>query len=225
MGYPEMGRRFFIAAWLPLAGSACRVFQRRRIEFRIGWIVHHAELQGKLCLFGDRNRSQRRRLRGRRQLRCRRARVTSPAGQPDYNLGSGIDADVPLTGTYVQSGTALTVKLTDGGTVDDSFTTTLATSGSSPIANFDSSGSGNLYPQTTSGFTPVGAYAYTVQGEQQGTLTGSGQLVVAAGDFVQRRHLFGNRRLSDDAVRQRRWIPLPARSRWGAGRPQSKATT
>jgi hypothetical protein len=104
------------------------------------------------------------------------------SGVADYNLGSGIDANVPLTGSYIQSGSSLTIKLTDGMMVDDSFTTTLASSGTSPIENFDSSGSGTLYPQSASGFTPIGAYSYTVEGEEQGTLTGSGQLVVGPGD-------------------------------------------
>ena len=102
----------------------------------------------------------------------------------DYNLGSGIDANVPLTGTYTVSGGVATVNLTDGGAVQDSFTTSLVVSGSSQISSFDGTGSGTLYPQTATGFNPVGAYALTVKGEQQGTVTGSGQVVVGPGDTV-----------------------------------------
>jgi len=100
----------------------------------------------------------------------------------DYNLGSGIDAKVPLTGTYTVSGEVATVKLTDGGSTQDTFVAPLITSGSAAIQSFDGDGSGTLYAQVTSGFTPIGAYAYTVKGEGQGTVTGSGQLVVGPGN-------------------------------------------
>jgi hypothetical protein len=99
----------------------------------------------------------------------------------DYNLGSGIDANVPLTGTYTVSGEVATIKLTDGGETQDSFVTSLVTSGTAAIQSFDGDGSGVLYAQTTSGFSPMGNFAYTVKGEGQGTVTGSGQLVVGAG--------------------------------------------
>jgi len=99
----------------------------------------------------------------------------------DYNLGSGIDYNVPLTGTYTVSGGTTTVNLTDGGSVKDSFTTSLAATGTSaPAQNFDGSGSGTVYKQTTSGFTLPGTYSFSVTGEGQGTITGSGQFVAAA---------------------------------------------
>ena len=99
----------------------------------------------------------------------------------DYNLGSGIDPNVTLTGTYtVTSGTA-TINLTDGGSVKDSFSANLAVSGTTPIQNFDGSGSGMLYKQTTSGFVTPGTYSFSVTGEGQGTITGSGQFVAGTG--------------------------------------------
>jgi hypothetical protein len=98
----------------------------------------------------------------------------------DYNLGSGIDDNVPLTGTYtVSSGTA-TINLTDGGSVQDSFTAAIVSTGSTSLQNFDGSGSGTLYKQTTSGFTTPGTYSFSVTGEGQGTITGSGQFVAAS---------------------------------------------
>jgi hypothetical protein len=109
-------------------------------------------------------------------------KITS--GVADYNLGSGIDPTVPLTGTYTVAAGVATINLTDGGAVKDTFTSMLATSGTSPIAAFDGNGSGTLYPQVTSGFTPVGAYAFTVKGEGQGTVTGSGNFVVAPGNTI-----------------------------------------
>jgi hypothetical protein len=170
-GTQSGSKRFCSGVVCPI-GDACRVWWRR---FRVGNIVGWSKPEGKLRLLRGGKRSERRRLRGRRQLRGGWKRTY-------YNLGSGIDANVPLTGSDIQSGSSLTIKLTDGMMVDDSFTTTLASSGTSPIENFDSSGSGTLYPQSASGFTPIGAYSYTVEGEEQGTLTGSGQLVVGPGD-------------------------------------------
>ena len=103
----------------------------------------------------------------------------------DYNLGSGVDPNVSLTGTYtVTSGTA-TINLTDGGSVKDSFTATIVSTGSTSLANFDGSGSGTLYKQTTSGFTTPGNYSFSITGEGQGTITGSGQFVAgSSGTFT-----------------------------------------
>ena len=104
------------------------------------------------------------------------------SGVADYNLGSGIDAHVPLTGTYTISGAIATILLTDGGSVHDTIYAPLNPSGSSTITSFDGTGSGTLYPQTVTTLNPVGTYSYTVKGEGQGTVTGSGTLTVGAGD-------------------------------------------
>lgn len=102
------------------------------------------------------------------------------SGVADYNLGSGVDDNVSLTGTYtVSSGTA-TITLMDSGVVKDTFTAVLVKSGSTPVANFDGSGSGTMYPQVTSGFTPAGTYSFSLKGEGDGTISGSGQVVAAA---------------------------------------------
>jgi hypothetical protein len=102
------------------------------------------------------------------------------AAVADYNLGSGVDPDVPLAGTYTVSGGTATINLTDGGSVKDSFTASLVTSGSTPLQNFDGSGSGTMYKQTPSGFTTPGTYSFSVTGEGQGTITGSGSFVAGA---------------------------------------------
>jgi hypothetical protein len=102
------------------------------------------------------------------------------SGVADYNLGSGVDDNVPLTGSYtVTTGTA-TVTLMDGGSVKDTFTTTLVNSGTGTVQNFDGSGSGTLYPQVTSGFSPAGTYSFSLSGEGDGTISGSGQFVASA---------------------------------------------
>lgn len=103
----------------------------------------------------------------------------------DYNLGSGVDPEVPLTGTYTVSGSTATINLTDGGAVRDSFTTTVGAATMTAVQNFDGSGSGTLYKQSASGFTLPGTYSFSVSGEGQGTITGSGQFVAGAtGSFT-----------------------------------------
>jgi len=99
----------------------------------------------------------------------------------DYNLGSGVDDNVPLTGTYTISAGSISVTLTDGGSVKDTFTTApVNASGSAGVSNFDGTGSGQLYTQTASGFSPAGTYSFSLSGEGDGTISGSGQFVAAA---------------------------------------------
>ena len=102
------------------------------------------------------------------------------SGIADYNLGSGVDDNVALTGAYTASGGTATITLMDSGVVKDTFTAVLVTSGSTPVASFDGSGSGTLYPQVASGFAPAGTYSFSVKGEGDGVISGSGQIVAAA---------------------------------------------
>lgn len=108
------------------------------------------------------------------------------SGVADYNLGSGVDDNVPLTGTYTISAGSIQVSLTDGGSVKDTFTTApVSATGTAGVSNFDGTGTGKLYPQVTSGFTTAGTYAFSLAGEGDGTISGSGQVVVAAsGSFT-----------------------------------------
>jgi hypothetical protein len=99
----------------------------------------------------------------------------------DYNLGSGTDTGVALTGTYTLVGNVATVTLTNSTkTFTDTFNTNLG-NGVSNVSNFDGTGSGTLYPQVTAGFTPAGTYAFTAKGEGDGAITGSGTFVANAG--------------------------------------------
>lgn len=98
----------------------------------------------------------------------------------DYNLGSGVDDNVPLTGTYTVSGGTIAVTLMDGGSVKDTFNTAPINSGSAGVSSFDGTGTGKLYAQTTSGFSPAGTYSFSLAGEGDGTISGSGQFVAAA---------------------------------------------
>ncbi len=99
----------------------------------------------------------------------------------DYNLGSGIDANVPLTGTYTLVGNVATITLTNSTkSFTDTFNTNLG-NGVSNVQNFDGTGTGMLYPQVTSGFTPAGTYKFSATGEGDGAITGSGTFVANAG--------------------------------------------
>ena len=110
-------------------------------------------------------------------------------GTADYNLGSGVDTDVALSGNYtVGSGTAQ-VTLTDGGVVKDTFSTTLVSTGTSTIASFDGTGSGTIYPQATAGYTAPGTYSFSLAGEGDGVISGSGQFVAAAGGGISSGNL------------------------------------
>ena len=102
------------------------------------------------------------------------------SGVADYNLGSGIDDNVSLTGSYTASGGTATVTLMDSGVVKDTFTAVLVNSGSTTLASFDGTGSGTLYPQVTSGYTTAGTYSFSIKGEGDGVISGSGQVVAAA---------------------------------------------
>ena len=104
------------------------------------------------------------------------------SGVADYNLGSGTDTNVALSGTYSLSGSTATVTLNSSGKgFTDTFVTTLGITGTAPLSSFDGTGSGTLYHQVISGFSPAGNYAYTVKGEGDGTVTGSGSFVAASG--------------------------------------------
>ena len=120
------------------------------------------------------------------------------SGVADYNLGSGVDSNVALTGTYTASGGTASITLMDSGVVKDTFTAALVTSGSTPLSSFDGTGSGTLYPQVTAGYATAGTYSFSIKGEGDGVVSGSGQVVAAAsGAFTS-----GNLTFTDGAASQ-----------------------
>ena len=106
------------------------------------------------------------------------------SGTVDYNLGSGVDKAVPITGKYTFLGNVATVNITSGDAgFSDIFNTNFGQA-TAPVTNFDGTGSGMLYQQVTTGFSPAGTYSYTVKGEEDGTVTGSGSFVANAGGTI-----------------------------------------
>lgn len=103
-------------------------------------------------------------------------------GVADFNLGSGIDADVLLTGTYtVSSNGNTTITLTDISGITTTVAVQLTSSGISfPITNFGGTGTGVLLPQTANTFANVGSYNYFISGEGEGNIQGSGSFTTDA---------------------------------------------
>lgn len=117
------------------------------------------------------------------------------AGVADYNLGSGIDQGVQLTGTYTASGSTALVTLTDSGGTQDTFTATI--SGSSiAVQGFDGTGTGTMAAQAaTTAYAPAGTYTYSLDGDGQNALTSTGGFVVAGNTITS-----GTQKNTDGAV-------------------------
>jgi hypothetical protein len=104
------------------------------------------------------------------------------SGIEDLNLGSGLDSGAQFTGTYiVDSGGNAVVSISDGTGVANFFNVALAKSGSSQITNYNGTGSGTLEPQNTSGFSNMGMFNFSLTGEGEGQITGSGSFTSGAG--------------------------------------------
>jgi hypothetical protein len=117
-------------------------------------------------------------------------------GIEDLNLGSGVDSGVAITGSYqVDSSGKATVTLSDGTGVATFFTFSIPSGSSASKINFNGTGTGTLQAQSTSGFSNVGAFSFTLKGEGEGTVTGSGAFTTnAAGTFTS-----GNENFQDGA--------------------------
>lgn len=99
-------------------------------------------------------------------------------GVADYNLGSGIDENVPLSGTYTIAGRVALVTLTDGEGTQDTFSSSIAQLGSSPVSAFDGTGTGTLTAASGTAYAPAGTYTFSLSGQGDNTLTSTGGFVV-----------------------------------------------
>ena len=119
-------------------------------------------------------------------------------GVADYNLGSGIDANVPLTGTYTVSNGVASIMLTDGGAVQNSFFVPVVKTGTAALTGYGGAGTGTLYAPA-SGFTPAGTYTVALTGEDEGTVTETANFVAASsGNFAGGTESFTGRGGADD---------------------------
>lgn len=86
-------------------------------------------------------------------------------GIEDVNLGSGVDADVPVAGTYVINANGSgTLNLIDASGNKDTLAVQLDTAGGTVLSAFDSGPSGTLERQNLTGFVRSGAYTFAVSG-------------------------------------------------------------
>jgi hypothetical protein len=106
-------------------------------------------------------------------------------GIEDLNLGSGVDSNVPFSGTYVvDSAGAVMVTLSDGSGTPTFFSFSTAGAIGNQKINYNGTGSGTLQTQNTGGFSNVGNFSFTLNGEGEGTVTGSGSFATGAGGSI-----------------------------------------
>lgn len=108
------------------------------------------------------------------------------SGIEDLNLGSGIDSNVPFTGTYqADSAGNVAVTISDGTPVPTFFTFPTPSGSAAVKLNYNGTGTGTLQSQSTSSFSNVGTFTFTLNGQGEGTVTGSGSFTTnAAGSFT-----------------------------------------
>ena len=94
-----------------------------------------------------------------------------------FAAGTGIDASVPLTGTYTVANGIATINLTDGGSVTESYFVPVIKTGTAVFTRYDGTGSGTLYAPVTS-TAPAGTYAVAISGEGDNTVTASASFTV-----------------------------------------------
>src|SRR5256885_9559756 len=117
-------------------------------------------------------------------------------GIEDLNLGSGVDSNVPFTGTYlIDSAGNVAVTVSDGTGIPTFFTFPMPSGSAAAKVSYDGTGTGTVQSQSTSAFSNIGTFAFTLNGQGEGTVTGSGSFTTnAAGSFTA-----GSENFSDGA--------------------------
>ena len=106
-------------------------------------------------------------------------------GIADFNLGSGVDPNVPFTGTYTAANGIATISITDGGSVQESYFVPIVKSGTATITRYDGTGNGTLYAAATPTTATAGTYAVNISGEGDGSVSATAKFTtVAAGTFT-----------------------------------------
>ncbi len=86
-------------------------------------------------------------------------------GLEDVNLGSGVDANVPVSGTYlINANGSGTLNLVDASGNKDTLAVQLDNSGGAVLSSFDAGPSGTLERQSLGSFVRSGAYTFSVTG-------------------------------------------------------------
>jgi len=95
-------------------------------------------------------------------------------GLEDLNFGSGADSSVPFAGTYQVEAGNVTVALEDRSGTPTVITFPLPEGSPAVRINYDGTGSGTLQAQSAKGFSNAGSFAFTLNGEGESDITGSG---------------------------------------------------
>ena len=105
--------------------------------------------------------------------------ITSGSSTIAFSVGTGIDANVPLTGTYTSANGIATINLTDGGSINESYFVPIIKTGTAVLTRYDGTGSGTLYAPVAS-TAPAGTYTVALSGEGDNTVTATANFVAAA---------------------------------------------
>src|SRR5438270_2477121 len=80
-------------------------------------------------------------------------------GIEDLNLGSGVDSNVPFTGTYlIDSAGNAAVTISDGTGIPTFFTFPMPSGSAAAKVSYDGTGTGTVQSQSTSAFSNVGTF-------------------------------------------------------------------
>jgi hypothetical protein len=105
-------------------------------------------------------------------------------GLEDLNFGSGVDSSVPFAGTYRVEAGNVTAALEDRSGTPTVITFLLPEGSSAVRINYDGTGSGTLQGQSAKGFSNAGKFLFTLNGEGEGDITGSGTFAIGAAGTI-----------------------------------------
>lgn len=106
------------------------------------------------------------------------------AGLEDFNWGSGVDSSVPFAGTYRVEAGSVTAALEDKTGIPTVIAFQLPDGSSAVPINYDGTGSGTLQPQSAKGFSNMGTFAFTLDGEGNGEIKGSGTFATSSAGTI-----------------------------------------
>src|SRR5947207_13509246 len=91
-------------------------------------------------------------------------------GIEDLNLGSGVDSNVPFTGTYlIDSAGNVAVTVSDGTGIPTFFTFPMPSGSAAAKVSYDGTGTGTVQSQSTSAFSNLGTVAFRLNGQGEAT--------------------------------------------------------
>jgi hypothetical protein len=106
-------------------------------------------------------------------------------GLEDFNWGSGVDSSVPFAGTYRVEAGSVTASLEDKIGISTVITFPIPDGSSAVAIYYDGTGTGTLQAQSAKGFSNTGTFAFKLNGEGNGEISGSGTFATSpAGTII-----------------------------------------